>query len=64
MSDNGRKRLRVVSFTVQPLVMEDDGENLLPLPVTAVQIPAAEWNETAVEKVAEAVARLRAEIES
>jgi hypothetical protein len=36
-------RLRVVGWTVAPVLMADDGENLTPLNVPAVHIAAADW---------------------
>lgn len=38
-------RLRIVGWQVQPVVMTDDGENLEPVDVPAVMIPAARWQE-------------------
>ena len=36
-------RIRVVGWEVRPITMADDGENLTPVNVQAVMIPAAEW---------------------
>ena len=36
-------RVRVVAWRVQPVVMADDGENLPPVNVQPVEIPAREW---------------------
>jgi hypothetical protein len=36
-------RLRLVGWNVQPVVMLDDGENLVPVQVSAQMIPATEW---------------------
>jgi hypothetical protein len=63
MSDqNGHKRLRIVSFQVQPVLLVDDGENLSPLPVQPLNIPAERWGGV-VEEMAAAIGRLRAEVE-
>jgi hypothetical protein len=37
-------KMRLVAWQVQPIVMIDDGKNLTPLPIDAVQIPASQWN--------------------
>lgn len=39
------KRLRVVGWNVQPIVMVDDGDNLTPLKIDPQMIPAAAWDE-------------------
>lgn len=51
------KRLRIVSFQVQPLIMLDDGDRLEPLPVQPVNISAADWPRVQ-EILTEAIARL------
>lgn len=56
-------RLRVIGFTVQPQFMVDDGENLTPLPVDPLNIPAAQWSDV-LEIVASGVEQLRAQVES
>ena len=38
------KRMRLVGWIVQPVVMADDGENLTPVNVNPVNIPAAGWD--------------------
>ncbi|MCA1571916.1 MAG: hypothetical protein LC798_16715 [Chloroflexi bacterium] len=55
-------RLRVVGYTVQPQMMMDDGESLVPLPVAPVSVSAAEWPNV-VELVAKAVEQLRQQVE-
>lgn len=39
------RRMRLVGWAVQPVVMADDGENLEPVPVQPLTIPAAQWDE-------------------
>lgn len=36
-------RMRVIGWQVQPLVMQDDGEDLVSVEVNSVFIPAREW---------------------
>lgn len=36
-------RLRVVGWRVQPILMTDDGEDLTPLNVQPVEVPARDW---------------------
>lgn len=55
-------RLRVVGYLVQPQIMADDGENLTPLPVQPVTIPAADWPNV-LEAVAIGIAQLRQQVE-
>jgi hypothetical protein len=37
--------VRIVSWRVQPIVMSDDGDNLTPINVQAIDIPAKDWDE-------------------
>lgn len=37
-------RPRIVSITVQPVVLMDDGVTLTPLPVAPVEVPAHVWD--------------------
>jgi hypothetical protein len=39
------KRMRVVGWNIQPVIMADDGENLTPVQVQATMISAANWDE-------------------
>lgn len=55
-------RLRVVGYIVQPQVMVDDGETLVPLPVQPLTIPAADWPNV-VGLMAGAVEQLREQVE-
>lgn len=57
-------RMRLVGWTVQPVVMADDGENLTPIQVSGQMIPAADWalfkaggDEEALEALRESVER-------
>jgi hypothetical protein len=36
--------MRLVGWNVQPVVMADDGDQLVPVTVTAQMIPAAAWD--------------------
>ncbi len=51
-------RMRLVGWSVQPMVMADDGENLTPVNIGPQMIPAAQWqtfkdggDEAALEQV-------------
>lgn len=55
-------RVRVVAWRVQPVVMADDGENLTPINVQAVEIPAAEWGAFKAGGDDEALASIREQI--
>jgi hypothetical protein len=39
------KKMRLVGWTVQPVVMVDDGENLEPVDVKGEFVPARKWDE-------------------
>jgi hypothetical protein len=56
-------KVRIVGWRVQPIVMLDDGENLTPLPLDPVDIPAAEWRAFKARGDAQAVADLRSRYE-
>jgi hypothetical protein len=56
-------RLRVVGWTVQPVVMADDGENLTPLEVGAQMVPAAGWEAFKDGGDEAALDQLRAQVE-
>lgn len=43
MSETNEKRLRLVGWNVQPVLMVDDGEHLAPLEVQGQMIPASQW---------------------
>lgn len=43
--------------------MADDGENLTPVPVGAVSIPAAQWDDFKVGGDQKALAQLREQVE-
>ena len=36
-------RVRLVAWRVQPVVMVDDGDQLVPVDVAPVDVPASEW---------------------
>lgn len=55
-------RLRIVGYVIHAQVMADDGENLVPLSVQPVTVPAAEWPNV-VQAMAGAMDQLRAQIE-
>lgn len=41
--------IRVVQFVVQPVLVFDDGENLTPLQVSPITVPAADWPQFSAE---------------
>lgn len=57
-------KLRLVGWQVQPIIMADDGENLTPVQVQPVQIPAAQWDAFKSGGDDEAIAQLRAQVEA
>lgn len=56
-------RMRLVGWTVQPVVMADDGENLTPVQVSSQMIPAADWQAFKSGGDDEALAALRVIVE-
>lgn len=38
-------RVRLVAWRVQPIVMADDGDQLVPIPVQPADIPASQWQD-------------------
>ena len=56
-------RMRLVGWEVRPVVMVDDGDNLTPVPVDPMMVPAARWDEFKAGKDEEALAGVRAQIE-
>lgn len=56
-------RMRLVGWTVQPVVMADDGENLTPVQVGPQMIPAAGWQAFKDGGDEKALEGLRAQIE-
>lgn len=56
-------RMRLVGWEVRPIVMADDGDYLVPVPVDPMTIPSARWDEFKAGKDEEALAGVRAEIE-
>lgn len=57
-----RKRLRLVGVVLTPQFMVDDGDNIIPLSVDPITVPAAQWPNV-VEGFAQAVAALREQVE-
>lgn len=55
--------MRLVGWTVQPVVMADDGENLTSVHVGPQMIAAADWQAFKDGGDAEALAALRAQVE-
>jgi hypothetical protein len=51
-----------VGWTVQPVLMADDGENLTPVPVAPQMIPAAQWPNV-LELCAAGLEQVRRQIE-
>jgi len=56
-------RLRLISVTLTPAFVTDDGENLTPLSVQPITVLAADWPNV-VAQFEDAVTQLRAQIES
>lgn len=56
-------RVRVVGWRVQPVVMVDDGENLTPVNVQPVEVPAREWQTFKDGGDEEALASIREQVE-
>lgn len=61
MSANGHKKLRLVKVIIQPIFVEDDGENLAERTVQPVHVSASEW-ESYPQKMAEEIKRTEAEL--
>lgn len=55
-------RVRIVGWRVQPIVMLDDGENLSPLPVQALEVAAQHWQEFKDGGDAEAIDSIRQQV--
>jgi hypothetical protein len=56
-------RMRVVGWQVQPVIMADDGDNLIPINVDMVMIPAAQWEDFKAGGDSEALRQVREQIE-
>lgn len=56
-------RIRVVQYLVTPVVVVDDGENLTPLDVQPIQVPAARWEEFVSGGLAQALAALQEQVD-
>jgi hypothetical protein len=56
-------RMRLVGWQVQPVVMADDGENLTPVNVNPVMVPASGWDAFKAGGDDQALAQLRDQIE-
>jgi hypothetical protein len=57
-------RMRLVGWNVQPVIMADDGDNLIAVPVQATQIPAAGWEEFKAGGDQKALDDLREQVEN
>lgn len=57
------RRLRIVAWRIQPLCFVDDGENLRPLVVQAIDIAPENWDDFVVSGKAAAEADLQAQID-
>jgi hypothetical protein len=63
-SNNGKApRMRLVGWNVQPVIMSDDGENLITIPVGATMIPVSEWGAFKQGGDQQALEALRQQIE-
>lgn len=56
-------RVRLLRVTVQPEFVVDDGDTLSPLPLQAVEIPAAQWIEFAADNFAKAIAAIQEQVD-
>jgi hypothetical protein len=57
-------RMRLVGWNVQPVVMADDGENLTPVQMNPLNIPAAQWQAFKDGGDVAALEPIRAQIEA
>lgn len=55
-------RVRVVQYVVQPILVADDGENLTPLEVKPMTVPAAAWAAFVESGLGDALAKLEADL--
>jgi hypothetical protein len=58
------RRMRLIGWNVQPVVMADDGENLAPVQVNGTQVLAADWQAFKDGGDAEALEGVRAQVEA
>jgi hypothetical protein len=58
------KRMRVIGWSVQPIIMVDDGDNLEPVDVKGEFVPAKKWNEFKNGGDERRLAPLRARLEA
>jgi len=56
-------RLRLVGWNVQPVLMADDGDELVAVPVTSHYIPASDWEQFKHGGDEEALEILRKQVE-
>lgn len=57
-------RIRAIQFIVQPVLVVDDGESLVPLSVEPITIPAARWSEFVEHGLDAALAQLQEQVEA
>jgi len=57
------KKMRLVGWSIQPIIMADDGENLTPINVGATMIPATEWDDFKSGGDERALEELRQQVE-
>lgn len=58
-----KRRLRVVGWNVQPVLLTDDGENLVPFEVQAVHIPSSDWSAWKAGGDESSLSAVRAQVE-
>lgn len=58
------KKARIVGWNVQPVVMVDDGDDLVSQPVEPMFIPAKQWDEWSAQGWQADVDTLKKQIES
>lgn len=57
-------KMRLVGWEVRPVVMSDDGENLIPVPIGPEMVPATAWQQFKDGGDEQALTSLRERIES
>jgi hypothetical protein len=57
------KKMRLIGWSVQPVIMVDDGENLEPVDIKGEFVPARKWNEFKNGGDERGLASLRARLE-
>lgn len=56
------KRVRLIQMVMQPVLVADDGESLVPLDVQPITVSAADWPTFATEKWPEMISGLTEQV--